>query len=174
MYIRAKARKNKSGKINYYAYLVASKRRKRSSQPPKQKVLAYLGRVIILKDHKQENEELPKNPKEAILKLFQDVLTANGFKQKTKFSYIKEHILVDLADKEVVDLMSGQEACLKVNEGFMARPTLKKALEYKPPEATEKEIGRDLAKTLVSAGLKPSEALFLALFRNLLEDFHRK
>ncbi len=169
MFIRIKARKNSSGKTLKYAYLVSSKRRKRSNKAPKQKVVAYLGSVIELKDYKQENQDLPKKPQGSILKLFEEVLLFNEFKQKTKYSFLRDNILVDLADKEVINLTSGQNVCLKVNEGFIVKATLKKALEYKPPEATEKEIGRDLAKTLVFAGLKPLEATFLAIFRSFLK-----
>ena len=168
MFIRVKARKNASGKILKYAYLVSSKRRKSSRKNPKQKISAYLGRIIELKGCKQENQKLPKNHQEAILKLLEEILLFNGFAQKTKYSFLRDAILDDLADKEVIDLSSNKEVCLKVNEGFIAKITLRKALEYKPPETTEKEIGRDLAKTLISAGLKPSEAIFLAIFRNLL------
>jgi len=174
MFIRIKSRKNSSGKTLKYAYLVVSKRRKRSKKHPKQKVLAYLGRVIELKDHKQELNEPVDNVKKAILKLFEDLLMFNGFSRKSKYSFLRDNILVDLADKEVKEIDSGRNVCLKVNDGFIVGTTLKKALKYKPPEATEKEIGLDFAKMLVSVGLSPTEKTFLSLYRGVSKRFHRK
>jgi len=174
MFIRVKSRKSVSGKVKKYAYLVESKRRKKSRKAPKQKVIAYIGKVVELKDHKQELNKKQNDFRETLLDLFKDLLLFNGFKQTTEFSFIKEGILVDLADKEVKEINSNQNICLKVNEGFISEYTLSKAFEYKPPEATEKEVGRDLAKMLVSTGLSPTEETFISLYKQISKSFHRK
>ena len=176
MYIRIKSRKNSTGKINKYAYLVSSKRRRKSKKHPKQKVLAYLGRVVELNNPQQSSTILnnENDISRAIMILFKELLISNGFKPLKGLSFQKDQIVIDLLNKEVKDAETNKIICLKVNEGHIASHSLKKILPYKPPEATEKEVGLDFAKKLVSAGLKPSEEVFLALYSMISKKFHGK
>jgi len=175
MFIRIKTRKNSSGKITKYAYLVTSKRRKSSKKPPRQKVIAYLGKIIPLNNH-QRSSSIPNNePLETSIKnMFTHILTFNGFKEATEGVFTKNQILVDLNKKQVKDQETNQNLCLQLHEGFISRLTLKQILPYKPPEATEKEVGLDFAKKLLSAGLKPSQGNFLSLYKQISKDFHKK
>ena len=87
MFIRTKSRKNSSGKIKKYAYLVSSKRRRKSKKNPKQRVIAYLGRVIELNNHQQSSTIINKKDiNKAIRALFDDLLTSNGFKTNSRLS----------------------------------------------------------------------------------------
>ena len=176
MFIRIKTRKNSKGEIKKYAYLVSSKRRKRSKKTPKQKNIAYLGRIVELNNHQQcatiiNNE---KDTSKAIIALFKELLISNGFKQKKDLIFQKDQIIVDLTTKKVKNTKTNKNLCLKANEGYIVSNTLNKILPYDPPEATEKEIGLDFAKKLVASGLKPSKEAFLALYSTLSKKFHRK
>jgi hypothetical protein len=175
MFIRTKSRKNSSGKIKKYAYLVSSKRRRKSKKNPKQRVIAYLGRVIELNNHQQSSTIINKKDiNKVILVLFDDLLTSNGFKKNKDALFQKDNILIDITNKTVNDAKTGKNICIKVNEGYISKYSLKKIFPYSPPEATEREVGLDFAKKLVSAGLKPSEEAFLTLYSLISKGFHRK
>ncbi|MDP3916732.1 MAG: hypothetical protein Q8Q42_00400 [Nanoarchaeota archaeon] len=167
MYIRTKSRKNKQGIKKEYAYLVTSKRRKNSKKPPKQKIIAYLGQVIQLKDIQQTTTN--NKPLKSIFRdMLKELLIFNGFKQKNKNILTKGDILIDISKNRVINIKTARKICLRVNEGHITGYTLKKLFNYKPIEATKKEVGLDFAKTLVSAGLKPSKEDFLTLYSKIL------
>jgi len=176
MFTRIKKRKDSSGKTKKYAYLVRSKRRKKSKKHPKQKVVAYLGRIIQLNNHQQSSTIINKgqNIKTTIKAMLADLLLSNGFKSSDKTLFTKNTILVDLSKKQVKHKETGQKFCLQVNEGFMTNYTLKQILNYKPPETTEKGVGMDFAQKILSAGLKPNKEAFLELYSSISKDFHRK
>jgi len=173
MFIRVKSRKNSSGKTLKYAYLVLTKRRKKSKKSPKQKIIAYLGSVVELKNKTQGLEKPVKTMQEAIKMMYYDLLSFNDFKQKGNM-FLKNEIIVDFKKKQVKDQIKGKKICLKVNDGFITEYTLKKLLNYLPPQKTEKEIGKNLAENLILGGFKPSDALFLEIFRSVSKEFHRK
>jgi hypothetical protein len=174
MFIRIKSRKNSSGKIKEYAYLVKSQRRKRSKKPPKQKIISYLGKVIHINNHQQSSTINTKSPLNAVIKtLLADLLISNEFIQN-KDILTKNNIIVDLSKKTVKDRQTGQNLCLQANEGFITNQTLKQILPYNPPETTEKGVGRDFAQKILAAGLKPSNEEFLSLYTIVSKRFHRK
>lgn len=175
MYIRTKTRKNNSGDIRKYAYLVLTKRRKRSKKHPKQKVSAYLGRVIELNNHQQSTLNNPKqSAKQTIKSMLEELLLANGFAKAGKDKFIRGDISVNLFNLVIKSIKTGQKLCLQVNEGFVTRPTMKQAVRYEPPSGTEKEVGQDLAKKILATGLKPQKQAFLALYYKISKEFHRK
>ena len=188
MYIRTKNRKNKSGEIRKYAYLVFSKRRKKSKKSPKQRFSKYLGRVIELFPAPKQCQTMPNNakqcqtmsnnapqtPSEAILLMFKQLLLSAEFQRSSKHIFRREDVEVDLSVLTVKSIETGQELCIQANEGFISKYTLRKIVRYKPPETTEKEIGQDLAKRLLASGLKPSQDEFLALYYQILKNLHRK
>ena len=174
MYVRIKTRKTSSGKIHKYAYLVSSKRRRKSKRPPKQKVIAYLGKVIQLEyNHEPILNTSLKQPRKAIEDLLIQILTTSGFKKHSQDSRIleKDQIQVNLRNLTTASKNNKKPLCLAINEGFISSPTLKKLLNYKVPQKKETDIGFDLAKKLISCGIKPKKDDFVSLY-NLI--FHRK
>ncbi len=175
MYIRTKTRKNTSGSIRKYAYLVLTKRRKRSKRHPKQKVSAYLGRVIELNNHQQSTLNNPKqSAKQTIKAMLEELLLSNGFAKAKKDIFIRGDIRVNLFNLVVKSIETGQKLCLQVNEGFISRPTLVQIVRYELPTGTEKVVGQDLVKKLLAVGLKPQKEAFLALYYKISKDFHGK
>tara|TARA_Y100000310_G_C20626426_1_gene786178 strand:+ start:998 stop:1522 length:525 start_codon:yes stop_codon:yes gene_type:complete len=174
MYIRSKNRKNSSKKITKYAYLVKSKRRKKSKKHPKQKVVAYLGRVIELNNHQQSSTIINNDMSKTIISMISQILLSNSFKPHNNAIFTRGTIVVDLSKRQVKDLKSNKNICLQINEGFISNHTLKEILDYQPIEATEKKIGMDLAKRLLAVGLKPQKKDFISLYNLISKDFHRK
>ncbi len=175
MYVRVKARKNKDGSVRRYAYVVRSKRRKKSRKAPKQKNVAYLGRVHVLD---AVGQTLPEDQKgsiqDVLFLLFDQLLRPNGFKPLKKGVWCKETLCVDCLASKVFDQETDRNVCLEVNEGFLTGHTLKQLFPYKPPETTEKGVGQDFAQKLLAAGLKPSGDTFLWLFRKVFRNLYRK
>ena len=175
MYIRTKTRKNVSGQTRKYAYLVLTKRRKRSKRHPKQKVSAYLGRVIELNNHQQSTLNNPKqSAKETIEAMLEELLLSNGFAKAGKDIFIRGDIRVNLLNLVIKSIKTGQKLCLQVNDGFIVRHTMRQAVRYEAPSGTEKDVGQDLAKKLLAAGLKPQKEAFLGLYYKISQELHRK
>jgi len=172
MFIRSKTRKLPSGKTIKYAYLVKSKRRKKSKKPPKQHIIAYLGRIIELKDH-QPTLTNPKDYKDAVESLLKQILESNGFRkfQKDPRTLKKDIIIIRFASFDVFDQSTNKDLCLMVNEGFISAFSLKNIFNYKPLEKNKREIGLDLAKNLISTGIKLKGDDFVQIFNLFL---HRK
>lgn len=177
MFLRSKKRKNLSGKTYEYGYLVANKYRKRGKSP-KQKVKKYLGRVFRFE--KEINNEieaieiLKTTFKQNIVLLIKNELKNYGFKEKEGF-WTKENSTVNIEQTLCID-QQGKNICIAINEGFLHNATLKELIDFKPKEGLEREIGKQLGNALVSAGIKPKEAVFIELFRQVmrqLNDDHR-
>ncbi len=175
MYIRLKRRKNKSGKTYTYAYLV--KIRGYKTRSPKQKVLDYLGRVFdqTTINSPKQCQTMPNNAKHNTKQTFkQCILTLlnseyNRFLTKigeSKYETTKEEkAIIDLKELRVYTKNTNKPACILINDGFICDLTLKNIINFKPPEALEKEIGHVLAKNLIFAGINPKEEEFLNLFK---------
>ena len=97
----------------------------------------------------------------------------NGFKKHSQDSKIleKDQTQVNLRKTTITSKNNKNPLCLTINDGFISSPTLKKLLNYKPIQKKETEIGLDLAKKLISCGIKPKKEDFVSLY-NLV--FHRK
>ncbi len=157
MYIRTKVRKNASGNSYIYAYLARMKHPKKAK--PRQKIVEYLGRVYEME--RKEN----KSPKIEGLRL-KDMLKAmvitelenHGFVESTKEIFQRGDIEVNLSTLAIKNIKKNKNACLKLNQGILCHKTLKNVMEYKPPKEILPKIARNLAKTVVEAGL-PGDAV---------------
>jgi UDP-galactopyranose mutase len=180
MFIRIKKRKNLSGKTNTYAYLVKSKRRKRSRRPPKQKVIAYLGKVIRLNNNHQQSSTIINNQikhssiRKMVTGHITRLLSKNGFEKAKKGLLSNKDIIIDLKSCKVRHKKTNKKLCLQVNEGFISDYTLKQVLNYTPVKGLEKEVGKDLANKLLSVGLRPTEEEFLEIYSHIAKGFQRK
>lgn len=174
MFIRVKKRINLSGKSYEYAYWVSNKYRKRRKMP-KQKVKLYLGRVYRFE--KQENneiesiEEQKKSLRENMLLLLENELKNYGFHKKEGI-WQKEPCLVNVEQGICMDLQ-GKNICIALNDGFLHATTITTLTAFKPREGLEKEIGKQLGQALVAAGIRPKEAVFIGLFRQVMRQLHR-
>ena len=106
--------------------------------------------------------------------MFKELVVSNGFKETSKDSFLRGNIYINTQRSVVKDVKTGQNICLKVNEGYISSYSISKLMNYRPIESVEKEVGRDFAKKLVSSGLKPSQEVFMALYLLISKKFHRK
>ena len=168
MFIRIKKIKNQK-----YAYLVENKWLK-TKKSTRQKTKKYLGRVITpepvndasLVDYYNLNErsDLIKNKTltETTLSLIKLELHRHGFQEQNN-TWILNDLSVDFNTLEV--LRSGKPACIELNQGFLTQHTLEEANNFKPPEATKKEIAKSLATSFVSCGLEVEPNFFIQIFQ---------
>ncbi|MBU2639436.1 MAG: hypothetical protein KKG75_01875 [Nanoarchaeota archaeon] len=156
MYIRIKTHKNQR-----YAYLVQTKRYKRSPYP-KQKTIAYLGRVITPK--KTQNIHFKEHINNNLKDYLKDKKTKDIFLDLINLE-LKNHTLkINLEDISE----DSKPIVYEINEGFLCNYTIKKLLNFKLPIQTpEKDAPIDLAKTILEAGIKISPNLFIQIFKKL-------
>ncbi len=176
MYIRIKSRKNSSGKLSDYAYLVLSKRKYKK---PRQKVIAYLGKVYQFPDTELVSLEpnydlLNAQYKSLIMHLISLQLIKMGFKTSKENVFIKDKILVDLNSKRVYSIREQNPISLKINNGFISDYTLSKLINYNPPKTHLKGIGKDFANFLTLTGLQVQETVFLELFNKIRSMINEK
>lgn len=173
MFVRIKKVKGKN-----YAYLVENSWKKRKQKGSRQKVKAYLGRIIKL-DKVSEPELLKyleiesykelveKNKDEIILDLVKWELKKHGF-IAVNDSLIYGNLIFKLNDKRFYDNENKEKnVVLEINEGFFCRQTLKRLINFKIT-GTEKEIGLELAKRFLESGLKIPEELFVKLYQKFV------
>ena len=178
MFIRTKSRKNKAGKIKTYAYLVENKYRKRGKYP-RQKAKKYLGRVFTFKKSKDDSLDFSSSfiDKESFKTLVRSLIGQElknyGFRREGDI-WENEDITVDLKNGVVLDSKTKKDVCIALNNGFLTQYTIKKVIEFKPPEGLEREIGKALGHTIVSAGIPVDHELFIALFRKVMTNLDRQ
>jgi len=158
MFIRVKKINGKD-----YAYLVSNEWTPNGSR---QKVKDYFGAV---QKHSQLYEKaalLEAKFEESLTELLRNELLNHGFAMSECRNLLtKEGIVVDLVCKNVRN-NDRKPSVVKLNEGFLCEHTLKELFGMKLLKNDIKagEAGAILANSLVAAGLKVSEELFVALF----------
>ena len=171
MFLRSKKRINPSGKTYEYAYWVANTYIKRRKMP-KQKVKQYLGRVYRFE--KKRNREIEtidvkkNNFKENIILLIENELKNYGFEEKEGF-WSKENCTVNVQQGLCMD-QEGKNICVAINEGLLHDTTINTLISFKTKEGLEKEIGKQLGNSLISAGIRPKEAVFINLFHQIMKE----
>jgi len=175
MFIRIKKIKNIE-----YAYLVENKWRKRRKNKVKQKTLKYLGKVyklettknLTLNEYIKTNlEEYLKNPP---IKIIKDLITIgllnHNFKKLNNNSYENDNIHIDLNEKKVINKNTKKKICLEMNNNFLCSYTLKKLLNFKPKQnLTKLQIGKQLANSFESAGVKIPKEIFVIIAQKILK-----
>ncbi|MAF34960.1 hypothetical protein CMO91_03890 [Candidatus Woesearchaeota archaeon] len=142
---------------NDYAYLVENEWTKYGAR---QRVTAYLGKVI--RPEKAEEYPYPElqNHKQAVQALVQRELQNHGFEKNDKL-WSKEDITINLENGEVKK--KGKNVALGMNEGFLTKETYQQAINFKLGE-THDESAKALAAACLEAGIKLSDAAFVRLF----------
>lgn len=171
MFLRIKKRTNPSGKSYEYAYWVSNKYRKRRKMP-KQKVKQYLGRVYrfekVSNNEIEQLEDQQESSKNKIKLLLENELKNYGFEQKEGF-WQRENCLINIEQGICMD-NEGKNVCIAINDGLLHQSTIDSLIAFKPKESLEKDIGKQLANALISAGIKPKEAVFISLFRQIMQQ----
>lgn len=160
-----------------YAYLVKNTW---TDKGPRQKILKYLGRVYELekKEHsdfrnfiKKDLTEYSKENKyrKIIMDLVNFELTKHGFRKidenDFEINFNKTKININLKDEDCL-----KNHVLKINEGFLCNYTLNKILNYRPKKNKfDEEIGLDMAKMFVNAGIEIPSEIFIELFEKIME-----
>ena len=166
MYIRTKTRKNASGNLYIYAYMARMKHPKKAK--PRQKIVEYLGRVYEIE--RKEN----KSPQIEGLRL-RDMLKAmvitelenHGFVESTKEIFKRADIEVNINALTIKNTKKNKNACLKLNQGILCHKTLKNIIKYEPPKEILPKIARDLAKTIIEAGLPGDQQSTILVFNEI-------
>ena len=186
-YIRVKKFKRKNGKIVGYAYLVKNRWKKRvrkgSKKGARQKVKGYLGKVhdfsrvgerefishFSVKDVKAHFDEHGMD--KVVRDLVRLELLNHGFLENGDF-YASGDLAVYISDKDFFVKNLGEEKDRKLvivmNEGFLCKETFDKLINFKA-KGDEKEIGMQLANSLLEAGLKVPQEIFVEMFNRVVE-----
>lgn len=146
-----------------YAYLVSNEWTPNGSR---QKVKDYFG-AVQKHELKYEKESALGNKFEASLAgLLRNELLNHGFVMSECRNLLsKDDVVVDLVCKNVRN-KDRKPTVVAMNEGFLCEHTLKELFGTKLLE-NHSEAGVVLANSLVAAGLKVSEEMFVALFEQL-------
>ncbi|MFH1850394.1 MAG: hypothetical protein ABH879_09535 [archaeon] len=169
MFIRIKKIKD-----TQYAYLVKNKWTKKGAR---QKTVRYLGRVF--------------RPAQLQSLTFHDVLGADGLDEsklaavdylrlliKTELlnhGFIEKESLVFERDKLNVDLTRAKvrvgmkRAAININEDFMCDFTLKRLLKFSC-QGTQEEVGTELAKAFIGAGIPVEQEIFITVFSKVYRE----
>ncbi|MBU0615453.1 MAG: hypothetical protein KJ601_05140 [Nanoarchaeota archaeon] len=171
-YFRVKNIKNKKGKIYPYAYLVENKWKgnKKKGKGARQKVKAYLGRVYaynIADDadffsfHQIDdiNEYIKNREMRGIIR---DLIEWEFSRHNVDSVFFnRDNLKINYKTKDVA---------IKMNEGYLCNYTLSKLINFKIRDG--EEVGFELAKTFVDAGLDVPKELFIKLFEKITNDMN--
>ena len=185
-YIRVK-KIRKNGKEYRYAYLVENKWKKRvrkgSKKGARQKVKGYLGKVhefsrieekefmshFEVKDVETHFDEHGKD--KVIKNIIRLELLNHGFEETGDF-YANGDIAVYLSDNDffIKNLKEEKDRKLVIgmNEGFLCNETFDKLINFKG-KGGPKEVGLSLANTLLGAGLKVPNEIFVEMFNRIVK-----
>lgn len=160
-------RTKKIGK-NSYAYVVENRWRKRGVGS-RQKVGKYLGRVVsgLVRVRNSKNEIKFDSKKNVVMVLVLLELTNYGFKGNKIMSL--HDLKFDLSRNHFVDKNGNiKRIVLELNEGFLCNHTLNKVLNFKGHGDDAREIGVELAKCFLEAGLKVSKEVFVEYYQKVI------
>ncbi len=185
-YIRVKKIKNKSGREYRYAYLVENKWKKRvgkgSKKGARQKVKGYLGKVhdfsrvddkefishFSVDDVKEHFDE--HGMSKVVRDLVRLELMNHGFIETGDF-YVNGNLAVYLGEEFFIKNLNEEKdrkLVLMMNEGFLCKETFGKLINFKA-SGDPKEVGLSLGNTLLEAGLKVPNEIFVEMFNRVVE-----
>lgn len=155
MFIRTKTIKGKK-----YAYLISNRYHKRKKES-RQKSSKYLGKIVEIENNSKKVEA--NTIEEAII----NTLSEAGFLREGN-SMKKENLNVDLSLGEVKQ--NNVNICIKLNDGYLCSHTLKKLLNFIPPNSTKMEIAHKFAEAFISAGIDISQNSFISIFSSTFKE----
>ena len=159
MFVRAKKIKGRM-----YAYSVKNTW---TEKGPRQKVNAYLGKVVKLESSNSQfnyNPDIEKEPAQVFMGLAKIELMKLGFKENGDLLE-NESFFFDTGRMSLSEKKGRQkEVVLELNEGFLCNVTLNELMNYKPENDND---GAKLANLLLASGIKVDEGLFVRLFNRL-------
>lgn len=186
-YIRVKKIGKKGKKKIRYAYLVENRWKKRvgkgSKKGARQKVKGYLGKVhefsrvgerefishFNVKDVKGHFDE--HGVEKVVRDMVRVELLNHGFEENGDF-YANGDLAVYISNKDffIKNLKEEKDRkiVLMMNEGFLCKETFEKLLKFKGKGSPE-EVGLSLANTMLEAGLKVPNEVFVEMFNRVVE-----
>ena len=185
-FIRVKEIGKRGGKKYRYSYLVENKWRKRlkgGKKGSRQKVSKYLGKVLIFDKVKEmgffefinvkDNSNYLENSKVRIVEdLARYELLLRGFEKNSQI-ISRDNVRFDSKSRKFVsptsfpDCSEEDRIVIEMNEGFLCKYTLNKLINFKAHGDDEREIGIELAKTFLEAGLNVPKEIFVGYFGKL-------
>ncbi len=143
-----------------YAYLVENKW---TSKGSRQKVGAYLGKVVRLNKVNSSWRQLREDYSSSVKELVKNELENHGFKLGGA-SHSLGSVLVDLENTSFSE--NGKPVVLALNEGFLCAHTYKQLLGFKASEKASM-TGQRLANVFLEAGLQVNEVAFVKLVESI-------
>jgi len=184
-YIRIK-KIGKEGKKNKYAYLVENKWKKRvkkgSKKGARQKVKGYLGKVHDFSrvgekgfiEHYSVSDVKGHFDEHGVNKVVKDLvrleLLNHGFMENGDF-YANKDLAVYIGDDFFIKNLSEEKdrkLVIAMNEGFLCKETFDKLMKFKA-DGGPKEVGLALGNSLLEAGLKVPNEVFVEMFNRVVE-----
>ena len=149
-----------------YAYLVKNKW---TSKGPRQKVVRYIGTVFSPERVSEQAElDLGLIRDARIFSLFRGLiiheLKNHGF-TNVKGVWVNSRFEVDLVSHKVS--FSGRNAAIRLNEGFLCHDTIS---QLKKLMLREDITGKQLAESVLEAGISISAENFVELYSRLMPD----
>jgi len=187
-YIRVKKIRKKGKDKEYrYAYLVENRWKKRvrkgSKKGARQKVKAYLGKVHDFEriddkefiSHFSVDDVKEHFDEHGMAKIVKDLvrleLMNHGFEENGDF-YASGDLAVYISNKDFfiknLKAEKDRKIVLMMNEGFLCKETFEKLLNFKA-KGDPKEVGLSLGNTLLEAGLKVPNEIFVEMFNRVVE-----
>lgn len=153
-----------------YAYL-AENRWLKTKKQPKQKVRAYLGRVIS-PDIKEEMEDISFYD-------YKGVHDAESYvSEKSREDIIQDLIRFEIKKHECGNIKfmhdkgslksKNRNVVLKINDGFLCSHTIQELLSLQS-QGDEEEFGIELAKAFVNAGIAVPREIFVGFFSKIFK-----
>ncbi len=147
-----------------YGYLVENTW---TSQGSRQKVKAYVGRII----KPAKSVELPPpelkeiSYADAVRAIAKWTLLQHGFQEGSQSMLMQGTVLADLGECKIINKTN--PAVIKMHEGFLCQHTIQQAIGFIPSSNTEEIIGKELANVLLEAGLSVPHEVFVQLFEKI-------
>jgi len=162
--------RTKKVKLARYAYLVRNQWTKKGAR---QKVSKYLGRVYAPErvadnpyyNYIDNNEEFinRSNATDIMRSLITWVLADHGFESK-KHIWSRENVSINLRSLKVRE--NGKPVVVNLNSDYLCDLTLRRLIRFKSAK-DQQQVGMELAKAIISAGIPVPQEIFVHIFRKV-------
>ncbi len=135
----------------------------------RQKVIKYLGRVYEFELPRREyNQKMVLDYKENIKRIIRWHLEQYGFK-KIRNSMVENELELDLDTLNLKNSKTNADVLIKSYEGYIYSHSLKELHDF-DGLGYDEEVGKQLAKKLVKAGMNMSKESFIHLFETTFKE----
>ena len=163
-----------------YAYLIKNRWLKTKKQP-KQKVVGYLGKLIIPDSMLEESSEQIPNPEVNFYDSMniiepEDYIDKNDvpdiIKDLVEFE-LKRHNMNGIEGLEIDSskakvMAKNKNVVLRLNDGYLCNYTMKRLVNF-DFKGEEEEVGLELAKRFIGAGIAVPNEIFIGIFHKVFK-----